>query len=103
MYAIVKTGGKQYRVSAGQTVRVEKIDGTVGDSIELSDVLLVGGGEETVVGQPRVDGASVAAEIVEQGRAKKIIVFKKKRRKGYHKKQGHRQSFTSLKITEIRA
>ena len=103
MYAIVKTGGKQYRVSAGQTVRVEKIDGTVGDNVELSDVLLVGGGEETIVGQPRVDGASVAAEIVEQGRAKKIIIFKKKRRKGYHKKQGHRQAFTSLKITEIRA
>ena len=103
MYAIVKTGGKQYRVSAGQTVRVEKIDGTVGDNVELSDVLLVGGGEETIVGQPRVAGASVAAEIVEQGRAKKIIIFKKKRRKGYHKKQGHRQAFTSLKITEIRA
>ena len=103
MYAIVKTGGKQYRVSAGQTLRVEKLDGTVGDSVELSDVLLVGRGEETIIGQPRVDGASVAAEIVEQGRAKKIIVFKKKRRKGYHKKQGHRQAFTSLKITEIRA
>jgi large subunit ribosomal protein L21 len=103
MYAIVKTGGKQYRVSPGQTVRVEKIDGSVGENVELGEVLLVGGGDETHVGQPRVEGASVAAEIVEQGRGKKIIVFKKKRRKGYHKKQGHRQAFTGLKITEIRS
>ena len=103
MYAIVKTGGKQYRVTPGQTLRVEKLEGAVGDSVELGDVLLVGGEGETQVGQPRVDGASVAAEIVEQGRAKKIIIFKKKRRKGYHKKQGHRQAFTGLKITEIRA
>jgi large subunit ribosomal protein L21 len=103
MYAIVKTGGKQYRVSAGQTVRVEKLEGSVGDNVELADVLLVGGDGETQVGQPRIAGASVAAEIVEQGRSKKIIIFKKKRRKGYHKKQGHRQSFTGLKITEIRA
>ena len=103
MYAIVKTGGKQYRVTPGQTVRVEKLDGAVGDNVELGDVLLIGGEGETQVGQPRVDGASVAAEIVEQGRSKKIIIFKKKRRKGYHKKQGHRQAFTGLKITEIRA
>ena len=103
MYAIIKTGGKQYRVSPGQTLRVEKLDGSIGDSIELSDVLLVGGEGETRIGQPLVDGAKVNAEIVEQGRAKKIIVFKKKRRKGYHKKQGHRQYFTSLKITGISA
>ncbi len=103
MYAIIKTGGKQYRVSPGQTLRVEKLDGSIGDSIELNDVLLVGGEGETRIGQPLVDGAKVNAEIVEQGRAKKIIVFKKKRRKGYHKKQGHRQYFTSLKITGISA
>jgi len=103
MYAIVKTGGKQYRVAPGQTVRVEKLEGAVGDNVELGDVLLVGGEGDTQVGQPRVAGASVAAEIVEQGRAKKIIVFKKKRRSGYHKKQGHRQAFTALKIREIRA
>lgn len=103
MYAIIKTGGKQYRVSPGQTLRVEKLDGSIGDSIELNDVLLVGGEGETRIGQPLVDGATVNAEIVEQGRAKKIIVFKKKRRKGYHKKQGHRQYFTSLKITGISA
>ncbi len=103
MYAIIKTGGKQYRVSPGQTLRVEKLEGAVGDNVELSDVLLVGGEGETRIGQPLVDGVKVNAEIVEQGRAKKIIVFKKKRRKGYHKKQGHRQLFTSLKITEISA
>ena len=103
MYAIIKTGGKQYRVSPGQTLRVEKLDGAVGDSVALDEVLLVGGEGETRVGQPRVDGVTVNAEIVEQGKAKKIIVFKKKRRKGYHKKQGHRQLYTSLKITEISA
>ncbi len=103
MYAIVKTGGKQYRVSAGQTVRVEKIDGAVGDEVELNDVLLVAGEGEPKIGLPLVAGAAVKAEIVEQGRAKKIIVFKKKRRKGYHKKQGHRQYFTGLRIKEISA
>ena len=102
MYAIIKTGGKQYRVSPGQTLRVEKLEGAVGDSVELSDVLLIGGEGETQVGRPQIDGAAVNAEIVEQGRAKKIIVFKKKRRKGYHKKQGHRQYYTGLRITEIR-
>jgi large subunit ribosomal protein L21 len=103
MYAIIKTGGKQYRVSPGQTVRVEKLEGAVGDNVELNEVLLLGGDTETQIGTPLVNGAAVAAEIVEQGKAKKIIVFKKKRRKGYHKKQGHRQLFTALKITEIRA
>ena len=103
MYAIIKTGGKQYRVSPGQTLRVEKLDGNVGETVELDNVLLVGGGEGIQIGTPSVSGAAVSAEIVEQGRAKKIIVFKKKRRKGYHKKQGHRQYYTGLKITEIRA
>ena len=103
MYAVVKTGGKQYRVSAGQTVRVEKIDGAIGDTVELNEVLLVAGEGEPKIGLPMVAGAAVKAEIVEQGRAKKIIVFKKKRRKGYHKKQGHRQYYTSLRITEISA
>ncbi len=103
MYAIIKTGGKQYRVSPGQTLRVEKLEGAVGDNVELNEVLLLGGETETQIGTPLVTGAAVAAEIVEQGKAKKVIVFKKKRRKGYHKKQGHRQLFTALKITEIRA
>lgn len=103
MYAIIKTGGKQYRVSEGQTLRVEKLDGDQGDSVRLDEVLLLGGDGETRIGRPFIEGAAVDAQIVRQGRAKKIIVFKKKRRKGYHKKQGHRQAFTELRITGISA
>jgi len=103
MYAIIKTGGKQYRVSEGQTLRVEKLDGEKGDSVRLDTVLLIGGEGETRIGKPIIDGAAVDAQIMRQGRGKKIIVFKKKRRKGYHKKQGHRQAFTELKITGISA
>ena len=103
MYAVVKTGGKQYKVRPGQMVRVEKLEGAVGDTVALSDVLLIGGGDSVQIGRPQVEGASVQAQIVEQGRAKKIIVFKKKRRKGYHKKQGHRQYYTQLRINEIKA
>jgi len=103
MYAIIKTGGKQYRVSEGQNLRVEKIDAEAGENIRLGDVLLIGGEGETRIGQPLVEGAGVDATIVRHGRGKKIIVFKKKRRKGYHKKQGHRQAFTELKITGISA
>ncbi|MCB9542218.1 MAG: 50S ribosomal protein L21 [bacterium] len=103
MYAIIKTGGKQYRVSEGQTLRVEKLDGEKGDSVRLGDVLLLGGEGQTRIGTPLLEGAAVEAQIVRQARAKKIIVFKKKRRKGYHKKQGHRQYYTELKITGISA
>ena len=103
MYAVVKTGGKQYRVRSGQVIRVEKLDGSVGDTVALDEVLLIGGGESIQVGQPRLAGASVSAQITGQGRAKKIIVFKKRRRKGYHKKQGHRQAYTQLKIGDIKA
>ena len=103
MYAIIKTGGKQYRVAEGETLRVEKLNAE-GDSntVKFDQVLLVGG-DEVKIGTPIVEGASVDAEILRQGRAKKIIVFKKKRRKGYHKKQGHRQAFTEVKITGINA
>ncbi|MFQ5328844.1 MAG: 50S ribosomal protein L21 [Thermodesulfobacteriota bacterium] len=103
MYAVIKTGGKQYTVSKGDTVRVEKLPGDVGGSLELTDVLAVGSGEDVKIGQPTVEGARVVAEIVAQDKAKKIIVFKKKRRQGYSKKQGHRQSYTALKIKEIQA
>ncbi|MCP3677014.1 MAG: 50S ribosomal protein L21 [Deltaproteobacteria bacterium] len=103
MYAVIKTGGKQYTVSEGDTVRVEKLPGDIGGSMEITDVLAVGSGEDVKIGQPTVEGARVVAEIVDQDRAKKIIVFKKKRRKGYSKKQGHRQSYTALKIKEIQA
>lgn len=99
MYAIIKTGGKQYRVTEGDTLRVEKLN-VEGTDVTFDQVLLVGG-DEVKIGAPLVEGASVSAEILRQGRAKKIIVFKKKRRKGYHKKQGHRQAFTEVKITGI--
>ena len=100
-YAIVRTGGKQYQISAGSRVRVEKIAGNVGDTIELKDVLAVLGGETEQIGQPTVDGAIVTAKIVEQDKAKKVMVFKKKRRKGYRVKRGHRQMFTALEIIDI--
>jgi large subunit ribosomal protein L21 len=103
MYAIVRTGGKQYQVACGDQVRVEKITGNVGDNVDLSDVLMVVDGEETKVGQPVLENARVTAKIAEQGKGKKVIVFKKKRRKGYRLKRGHRQAYTALKIEEISA
>ena len=101
MYAIIRTGGKQYQVAPGEHVRVEKLGGEVGDTVELADVLLVADGEDVKIGQPVVEGAKVTAQIVEQGKAKKVLVFKKKRRKGYKVKRGHRQLFTALEIKEI--
>jgi large subunit ribosomal protein L21 len=101
MYAIVRTGGKQYQVAAGDTVRVEKLKGEVGDTVELSEVLLVSDGENVKIGQPVVEGAKVVAKIVDQGRAKKVLVFKKKRRKDYQVLRGHRQEFTALNIEQI--
>ncbi len=101
MYAIVRTGGKQYQVACGDQLRVEKLEGVVGDTIALDDVLLVADGEEIQVGQPVLENAKVTAKIAEQGKAKKVIIFKKKRRKGYRLKKGHRQSYTALKIEEI--
>jgi len=103
MYAIIRTGGKQYQVEPGDTLRVEKLLGEVGDTVELADVLLLADGETVKIGQPVVDGAKVVAKIVEQGRHKKVIVFKKKRRKGYQVKKGHRQMYTALTIETIAA
>jgi large subunit ribosomal protein L21 len=103
MYAIIKTGGKQYRVSEGDTIRVEKIPGDVGSNVELDEVLMVGGTDDVSVGTPLVSGAKVTAEITAQDRAKKIIVFKMKRRKNYRRKQGHRQPYTELRITGVSA
>ncbi len=100
MYAVIKTGGKQYRVSEGQKVLVEKLPGQNGDKITIGEVLFIGG-DSPKIGQPLVKGASVAAEIVEQGRGKKLVVFKFRRRKNYRRKAGHRQPFTALKITSI--
>lgn len=103
MYAIVRTGGKQYQVACGDTLRVEKLAGNVGDTVDLDDVLMIVDGENVQVGQPVLESAKVVAKIAEQGRAKKVVVFKKKRRKGYRLKRGHRQSFTGLQIEEIKA
>ena len=103
MYAIIRTGGKQYQVAAGDRLKVEKLEGEVGSTVELQDVLLVVNGDNVSVGRPLVEGAKVSATIVEQGRQKKIIVFKKKRRKGYQVKHGHRQFYTALNIDTITA
>jgi large subunit ribosomal protein L21 len=100
-YAVIRTGGKQYRVSEGDVVKVEKLPGEVGEKITLADVLFVGGNDEAKIGTPLVTDAKVTGEIVGQVRAKKIIVFKKKRRKSYSRQQGHRQYQTALKITAI--
>lgn len=101
MYAIIKTGGKQYQVSAGDRLMVEKLEGNIGDSIELSEVLLVADGDAVTVGKPVIDGAKVVATITDQGKHRKIKVFKKKRRKGYRLLKGHRQPYTALKIADI--
>jgi len=101
MYAVIKTGGKQYRVSEGDTLQVEKLVGKPGDKITFDNVLLVGGGDSTKVGAPTVSGAKVDAEIVAQNRAKKVVVFKMRRRKNYRRKQGHRQPYTQIKITSV--
>ena len=101
MFAVLNTGGKQYKVSQGDLIKVEKLESDVGDKVTLSQVLMVGQGEDVEVGSPYVSNCEVTGEVVEQGRGAKIIVFKKKRRKGYRRKNGHRQRFTQLKITEI--
>ena len=100
-YAVVKTGGKQYRVAPGDIVRVERLSGQVGDQVTLGEVLMVGGNGEVKIGTPTLPDVKVTAEIVDQGLAKKIIVFKKKRRKSYSRKRGHRQKLTTLKIVQI--
>ncbi len=102
MYAVIKTGGKQYKVSAGDLLKVEKLEGAVGDTIELSEVLMVGGAE-VKIGTPLLPGAKVKARIVEQAKDKKILVFKSKRRKFQRKLYGHRQPITRLQITAIEA
>lgn len=101
MYAVVATGGKQYKVSEGDKLFVEKIEGAVGSKTVFDQVLLIGGNGALKVGNPLLSQVKVEVEIVEQGKAKKILVLKKKRRKGYRKKQGHRQLFTVLKINKI--
>lgn len=101
MYAVVKTGGKQYKVAEGDFFKVEKLPGEVGGEVVFEEVLLVSKEGELNLGRPLVEGARVKGTIVEQGREKKIIVFKMKRRKGYRKKQGHRQAYTGVKVDSI--
>ncbi len=103
MYAVVKTGGKQYRVSKDDKILVERLEGEAGASIQLDNVMMVVDGESVTVGTPQIAGASVAAEVVEQTRGPKIIIFRRKRRKNHRRTQGHRQDLTLLKITGISA
>ena len=101
MYAVIKTGGKQYRVEEGDVVRIEKIEVATGESVDFDQVLLVANGYDVKVGQPVVDGAKVTAEVLEQGRHKKVKIIKFRRRKHHRKQQGHRQWYTAVKITGI--
>ena len=104
MYAVIRTGGKQYRVASGQVIKIERLDGEVGDTVALEQVLMVGGEQaagEPRIGSPLVEGARVTAEVLEQGKAPKVIVFKKKRRKNYRRRRGHRQLQTVLRIRDI--
>ena len=101
MFAVIKTGGKQYRVAANDVLKIEKVAGEVGDIVEIGFVLAHGEGDNVTIGAPFVDGAVVAAEVLEQGRAKTVIAFKKRRRQNSRRKRGHRQLLTTVKITEI--
>ena len=103
MYAVVATGGKQVRVTEGDTIRVERIDAAVGDKIELSEVAFVGGDKKTVLDEKGLGKAKVVCTVTGQGRRKKIRVFKYKRRKNYHRTKGHRQSYTELRVESIKA
>ncbi len=101
MYAVIKTGGKQYRVAADEVVTIEKVAGDAGATVEFTEVLMVAGSGETKVGKPTLAGAKVTAEVVEQGRAPKVIAFKKRRRKNSRRKRGHRQHQTTVRIKDI--
>ncbi len=103
MYAVIATGGKQYRVNVGDEIFIEKIDGEAGDSVKFDEVLAVSDESGLRLGTPTLDGASVEAEIVKQGKGKKVIVFKYKAKKGYRRKNGHRQPYTRVRIASIQA
>ncbi len=103
MFAVIRTGGKQYKVAQDTYLQVEKIDAEVGAKIDITDVLMISNGDKTTVGAPIIEGAKVVAEILEQGRGDKVIIFKKRRRQNYRRKNGHRQMLTTIKITEIKA
>lgn len=101
MYAVIKTGGKQYKVAPGEQLRIESLTAAVGDTVSFGDVLMIADGEHFTVGAPTVAGGAVKAEVLAHGRGDKIRIIKHRRRKHYHKEQGHRQNFTEVKITEI--
>ena len=101
MYAVIKTGGKQYRVNAGDEIKVEKLDAQAGTEVVLDKVLLIAEGDQVTIGKPLIDGAAVRATVLDQGKGEKIRIFKMRRRKHYRKSQGHRQRFTSLRIDSI--
>jgi large subunit ribosomal protein L21 len=101
MYAVIRTGGKQYKVAPQDVLQIEKIEGDAGDAVNFSDVLMVAGEGSPTFGAPLVSGAAVSAEVVEQGRGPKVIIFKKKRRQNYRRKRGHRQELTTVRILEI--
>jgi large subunit ribosomal protein L21 len=103
VYAIIRTGGKQYRVEPGDVVRLETLDGEVGSTVTLDDVLLVGEGDDIRVGAPRLEDVAVEGTVVEQGRERKVRVFKHKRRKQYRRTRGHRQAFTAVRIERVQA
>lgn len=101
MYAVIKTGGKQYRVAPGQRIKVEKLLGDVGSSVTLDKVLVLADGENVTIGAPLIDGASVTATVLSHGRGDKVTIFKMRRRKHYRKSQGHRQSYTEIQIGDF--
>ena len=101
MYAVVQTGGKQYRVSVGDVINVEKLNVEAGQKVVLNEVIAISGDGNTVVGKPFVEGAAVECNVVENGKAKKVVIYKYKAKKDYRKKQGHRQPYTQLEVTNI--
>jgi large subunit ribosomal protein L21 len=101
MYAVIATGGKQYKVSPGDVVRVESLDAEAGDTIELKDVLMISDGDIMTVGKPMLASAKVTAVVVEHDRGEKLLIFKHRRRKGYRRTNGHRQNYTAIKVQEI--
>ncbi len=103
MYAVIKTGGKQYRIAAGEKFKVEQIPADIGSEVVLDKVLLVGNGDAVTVGKPLVAGATVTTKVVSQGRGDKVRIYKMRRRKNYHKTQGHRQNYTELSVESINA
>ncbi len=103
MYAVIMTGGKQYKVAPGEVVRVETLDAKKGDTVEIKDVYMIADGDKISVGKPTIESAMVTAEVVEEGRGEKLLIFKHRRRKGFRKTNGHRQNYTAIKVKEIKA